>query len=130
MDIIVSKSKRGKGVARTRVQWAQVVEAFERSGERASVFCHRTGVSPSSLSQWRKRLARERLAALVPPPRSHLIRYQGVFKPLGALSPPPDQNFRLSPKNPLALSGQDRQKYLPPTEIFRHLRAFNSYART
>ena len=41
-------------------EWRQRIRAFEGSGQRASEFCRRAGVSTTTFYKWRRRLAKER----------------------------------------------------------------------
>ena len=42
---------------RTRKQWLQLIEEWQRSGESAKHFCTERSISYASFCQWRKRLS-------------------------------------------------------------------------
>lgn len=60
---VVAGVAGSRRVRRSESQWGALLEAHEASGLTQRAFCEREGVSEMSLSNWRKRLEGDRLAA-------------------------------------------------------------------
>ncbi len=45
-----------KWVCRTKKQWREILDAFERSGQSGTVFCREQGMVYSTFCIWRRRL--------------------------------------------------------------------------
>jgi lambda repressor-like predicted transcriptional regulator len=50
---------RGKGTGRVRrseSDWRAIIEQLDRSGKTREAFCRETGISPSTLALWQRRV--------------------------------------------------------------------------